>query len=247
MNSLLIGVAILATLCNCLQFLEASSFKKCDKRRSDFNQCLSDAIYTNLRLLDKPQKSFGLPSLYDLEFPPDVITEIGNRTYGLLQKFSKFRFIGLTRPESVTASLDFDPLVSTLRIAATYPQVTVQMEYEAQGTIVLLPLNVATSVDFILNNPTFVFTFKLEEYDKGATYFRVIESEFDAQPQDFKLHFKQLFTNKRLNEEFNSALSEKGLQTFHIHKHLQVVFAPHFGSIVNSFLEKVPAAELFVE
>ncbi|KAJ3652891.1 hypothetical protein Zmor_018819 [Zophobas morio] len=245
MNSLLIRVVTLATLCNCLQF--PPSFKKCDKRRSDFNQCLSDAIYTNLRLLDEPQKSFDLPSLYDVEFPPDVVTEIGNRTYGLLQKYSKFRFIGLSRPASVTASLDFDPLVSTLRIAATYPQETVHMEYEAQGTIVLLPLNVATSVDFILNNPTFVFTFKLEEYDKGAKYFRVIESEFDAQPDEFQIYFKQLFTNKRLNEEFNSALCEKGVQSYQVHKHLRVVFAPHFGSIVNSFLEKVPAAQLFVK
>ncbi|XP_063924993.1 uncharacterized protein LOC135138897 isoform X1 [Zophobas morio] len=247
MKNLLFCVVALATLCDCLQFhVEASSFKKCDKRRSDFNDCLSDVVYNSLKVLDKPLKSHGLPGLYDVEFPPDVVVEIGNSTYGLLQKFAKFRLTGLSKPQGVKARLDFGPLTSTLTIDVSYSELTWGVDYEAQGTAVLLPLNVVTPVELIMYNPTFSFTIKLEEYDKGTTYFRVIDSEFDMKTADrFKFEFKQLFSNRRLNDEFNSALSEKGLQVLHTFKHLQVVFAPRFGSIFNSFLEKVPVAELF--
>ena len=67
------------------------------------------------------------------------------------------------------------------------------------------------------------------------------------QADNFKATFKQLFPGKRLNDEFNSAMAEKGVKIFHLFKHLQVFIAPHFGSICNSFLAKVPVAELFVE
>ena len=100
----------------------------------------------------------------------------------------------------------------------------------------------------VLDNPTFTFMVKLEEYNKGATYFRVIDFEFDMKEIDrTTINFQQLFTNRRLNDEFNSALSEKGLQTFHIFKHLQVKLTPYFGTIFKSFLEKIPVAELFDE
>ena len=46
--------------------------------------------------------------------------------------------------------LDFGPLTSTLTIEATYSQLTVETEFEAQGTIVLLPVNVITPVVYTL-------------------------------------------------------------------------------------------------
>ena len=159
--------------------------------------------------------------------------------------------------------LDFEPVISTLTVEAFFPQLILQMECEAQGTIVLLPLNVVTPVDFItgstqlqqswfsrdqvLDNPILTLTIKLEGYEKGDTYFRVIDSNLNVQTEAFRFDFKKLFSNKRLNDEFNSAMNEKGLQIFHIHKPLQAHFAPHFDSLFSSFMEKVPAAALFVE
>ena len=67
-----------------------------------------------------------------------------------MQKFSKLRLIGLSKPESVKVRLDFDPVVSTLTIAASYNQLVWQLDYEAQGTVVLLPLNAVTLVEFIV-------------------------------------------------------------------------------------------------
>ncbi|KAJ3652898.1 hypothetical protein Zmor_018826 [Zophobas morio] len=96
----------------------ASGFKKCDRRRTDFNRCLSKAIYGAVTSLDKPLKSHGLPNLYDLEYPPDVKAEFGNSTYGLKQKFSKLRFIGLSEPQEIAARMDFGPLSTILTIEA---------------------------------------------------------------------------------------------------------------------------------
>ncbi|KAJ3652888.1 hypothetical protein Zmor_018816 [Zophobas morio] len=243
MKSLVVCVVTLATFCSGLQL--PSGFKKCDKRRSDFNQCLSDAVYDTLRILDKPVKSHGLPSLYDVEFPPDAVIEVGNSTYGLTQKFSRFRLVGLSKPQSVTARLDFGPVTSTLTIEASFAELTWECEYEARGTLVLLPLDVTTFLEYNMDHPTFTFTIKLEEYEKGTTYFRVIDSEFDMPALGVRVDFKQLFSNKVLNDEFNSAMTEKGLQGLHHFKHLQAHLAPYLGSIVSNFLDKVPVAELF--
>ncbi|KAJ3652887.1 hypothetical protein Zmor_018815 [Zophobas morio] len=210
MNSLVFCVIFLLISCSGLQL--PSSFKKCDRRRSDFNRCLSKAVYKAVKVLDKPLKLYGLPSLHDVAFPPDFFSEFGNSTYGLRQKYTNYRLIGLTKPQNIVARLDFGPLTSTLIIEATYPKLDWEVELEAQGTLVLLPLNVKTPLDFTFENPTFTFTFELEEYEKGATYFRVIDSGLDMQAHGIKFDFKHLFSNRHLNKEFNSEMSAKGRQ-----------------------------------
>lgn len=67
----------------------------------------------------------------------------------------------------------------------------------------------------------------------------------DLQARDFVIDYKRLFSNERLNREFNSALVEKSSEIFAMFKHLEKIYAPAFGSMLNGFLEKVPVAELF--
>ena len=154
-------------------------------------------------------------------------------------------------------------MTSTLTIAATYPQLTIEIECEAKGTIVVLPVNVITPVanifgryskhtfimiatkTSVLDHPTFTFTFELEEYEKGTTYFRVIDSKLDMQVEGIKFGFEHLFSDKVLNEKFNSAMSAKWRSVFAIFKSFEAIFAPRFGSIFNTLLKKVPVAELF--
>ncbi|KAJ3652899.1 hypothetical protein Zmor_018826 [Zophobas morio] len=242
MNSFVFCLLIVVAFGSCLKL--PSSFKKCDRKRTDFNQCLSEAIHGALRILEKPLPSHDLPSLFDVEFP-DLVATFGNRTYGLLQKYDQFRLIGLSQPENIDAKLDFRPLTSTLTIAATYPQLTIEIECEAKGTIVVLPVNVITPVANIFDHPTFTFTFELEEYEKGTTYFRVIDSKLDMQVEGIKFGFEHLFSDKVLNEKFNSAMSAKWRSVFAIFKSFEAIFAPRFGSIFNTLLKKVPVAELF--
>ncbi|XP_063924913.1 uncharacterized protein LOC135138821 [Zophobas morio] len=260
MNSLVLCVTLLLISYDGLQsrqnFLTSSSsilnksespiWKKCDRRRTDFNQCLSKTIHKTLRLLDKPLKLYGLPSLYDVTFPPDAVIEFGNTTDGLRQKYHNYRIIGLTKPRSIRARLDSGVATNTLTIETTYSKLVWKCECEANGTLVLLPLNVRTPLEFTFDNPTFIFAFELEEYEKAAaTYFRVIESAFDARARDIRFDFKHLFSNTWLNDEFNSELSAKGSQMYALVKHYEAIFAPYFGSVFNSFLEKVPVVELF--
>ncbi|XP_063923802.1 uncharacterized protein LOC135137950 [Zophobas morio] len=242
MNSFVLCLLTVVAFGSCLKL--PSSFKKCDRKRTDFNQCLSEAIHGALKILDKPLSSHDLPSLYDVEFP-DLVLEFGNRTYGLLQKYDQIRFIGLSKPENINAKLDFGPLTSTLTIEATYSQLTLEAELEAQGTIVLLPVNVITSVEDILVDPTLTLSFELAEYDKGTTFFSVVDSKVDIQMQGIKFDYKQLFSNEILNEEFNCAMSTKWQSVFVLFKNFEAIFAPRFATIFNAFLKKVPVAELF--
>ena len=46
--------------------------------------------------------------------------------------------------------MDFGPVTSTLTIEATYSEITWSSEWKAEGTVVLLPLNVVTSVEVVL-------------------------------------------------------------------------------------------------
>ena len=89
------------------------------------------------------------------------------------------------------------------------------------------------------------FNFELEEYQKGVTYFRVIDSALDVQLDGLKFDFKHLFSNKRLNKEFNAEFNAQGMGAFTLFKHVGAIFGPYFHSVFNNFLEKVPVGELF--
>ncbi|KAJ3660890.1 hypothetical protein Zmor_005318 [Zophobas morio] len=243
MNSLTLCVVALATISNCLQL--PSGFKKCDRRRTDFNQCLSKAIHGAIISLEKPLKSHDLPSLYDVVFPPDLFVELGNSTYGLKQQFKNLRFTGLSNPRDVAARMDFGPVTHTLTIEATYSKFKWSAEWKAEGTVVLLPLNVVTPVEVIFVEPVFTLKFDLQEHETGGTYFRVVGTGIEIQTRGLKFDFKKPFSSERLNREFNSAMTEKWAEIFAQVQHMAQIYSPFFGTMFNGFLEKVPVAELF--
>ncbi|CAH1383467.1 unnamed protein product [Tenebrio molitor] len=39
------------------------NFRKCDQKKSNFNECLSDAIWNAITQLEKPMEKYGLPTL----------------------------------------------------------------------------------------------------------------------------------------------------------------------------------------
>ncbi|XP_063925002.1 uncharacterized protein LOC135138904 [Zophobas morio] len=245
MTSFVVFVVTLATFAASLKL--PSNFKKCDLRRTNFNECLGDAIHDAIIQLDKPIKSHGLESLYDVQLRPDIdVMNIGNHSQSVLrQKFSKFRIVGLSKPEATTARLDYDHKIYTLTLAVTYPELLFPTEYAAEGSITVLPTNVVTPVEVTLENPTLTYTFKLKPYQKDTTYLKVIDTGIDVQVHGMRWNFKQLFRNKRLNEEFNSELTEHGQEVFATYKYLEVTFAPYFGLMLDNLLAKVPLSELF--
>ncbi|CAH1382505.1 unnamed protein product [Tenebrio molitor] len=66
-----LGVLCLA---NCLKL--PSTFTKCDKRKFDFNNCLSEAIKNAITQLDRPMDEYSLPSLEPF-FAPFLFAKAG--------------------------------------------------------------------------------------------------------------------------------------------------------------------------
>ena len=83
--------------------ITASSFKKCDLRASDFDQCLSNAIQDAIQHLKEPLLEYGLPQLEPFQTPKEVILEYGNETTGIRQKYSNLKITGFTKIEKTSA------------------------------------------------------------------------------------------------------------------------------------------------
>ena len=79
----------------------AQSFKKCDKQKPDFEQCLGSAIRDAIKQLDKPVPEYGLPNLEPLALPQGIT--IGNATTGVRQKYSNVGIYGHTEITNVKA------------------------------------------------------------------------------------------------------------------------------------------------
>jgi hypothetical protein len=85
----------------CYRFT-ASTFKKCDKKQSDFDQCLSTAVKDALPQLNVEKKEVGLPSFEPLEVPSLVIGA-GTGPVGLVQNYKNIKLSGFTKAESLKA------------------------------------------------------------------------------------------------------------------------------------------------
>ncbi|KAJ3660895.1 hypothetical protein Zmor_005322 [Zophobas morio] len=241
MKSLSFYLVLLVTVCSSIKL--PPTFQKCDKTTSNFDDCLGKVIHDALNQLDKPFPEYGLPSLQEAEVPPDVVAEFGNSTYGLRQKFSNYKLFGLTKPNLTKARMDFK--TNTLVLNVSFPEIVFRTDYEAEGAVFILPVNIATTFEGLLVKPTFNLVFKLQEYENEGRYFKVVDTDFDMNAENFKLEFKRLAPNKRLNYELNAAINEKGVEIFARFKHLQVFFEPYFGGLFDGLLKKVEIKELF--
>jgi hypothetical protein len=85
----------------CYRFT-ASTFKKCDKKQSDFDQCLSTAVKDALSQLNVGKKEVGLPSFEPLEVPSLVIGA-GKGPVGFVQNYKNIKLSGFTKVDSLKA------------------------------------------------------------------------------------------------------------------------------------------------
>jgi hypothetical protein len=110
MKTLLIfGVFALIKFCSSLSLREycspslkalrlrvaAPSFKKCDKRKADFDECLSVAIQSAISQLDKPLEEYGLPS-FEPFLIPNLPPKIG-RKIDFYHRYKNFKIYGRTK------------------------------------------------------------------------------------------------------------------------------------------------------
>jgi hypothetical protein len=61
--------------------VSASTFTKCDKRKIDFDDCLSEAIKNAISQLDKPMEEYNLPSFEPFFLPMILIKRVKNGNF----------------------------------------------------------------------------------------------------------------------------------------------------------------------
>jgi hypothetical protein len=98
-----------------------------------------------------------------------------------------------------------------------------------------------------LGNVTFTFTFTFEEYTKdGENHLLVVDTKLEMAPQSMSAHFENLLRDKDLNDAFSREMSLNWKISFGYFAPIYLdSYAQRCGNIFNTFLEKVPAAELF--
>jgi hypothetical protein len=83
-------------------FSLAATFKKCNRKRDDLDQCLSTAVADAVRQLGQPQSAIGLPSLEPLEIP-SLTVGAGTGPVGFAQNFHNVKIKGLTKDFTLKA------------------------------------------------------------------------------------------------------------------------------------------------
>ncbi|RZC33143.1 JHBP domain containing protein [Asbolus verrucosus] len=75
--------------------LSASSFKKCDRKSDDFNQCLVTAVQGAIKQLEKPIPELELPSLEPVKGPHLTVAP-GRNIFHIEQNYENFDSYGFS-------------------------------------------------------------------------------------------------------------------------------------------------------
>jgi hypothetical protein len=80
----------------------ASTFTKCDKRKIDFDDCLSEAIKNAVSQLDKPMDEYNLPSFEPFFIPIILSKAVQNGNFD--NKLKNYRIFGHTKITDLKAT-----------------------------------------------------------------------------------------------------------------------------------------------
>ncbi|CAH1382500.1 unnamed protein product, partial [Tenebrio molitor] len=196
------------TIFLCLVFGEflqhSSTLTKCDKRKIDFNDCLSGAIKNAISSLDKPMEKYNLPSLEPF-FVPFFFPKTGLKPE-FDTKLKNCKIFGRTKITDLTAKVNFED--KTLTMSITNPEMRYEFDYEAAGVLFLLPIDTSGSGLITIQNVTYTFKFTFEEYTKdNQDYLLVIDSKMVIDPQSMKIYYRNFFKDKVLDDAFSRELT----------------------------------------
>ncbi|KAJ3617212.1 hypothetical protein MTP99_007456 [Tenebrio molitor] len=236
---------VLSVLSLCNAFPMPSSFTKCDKRKPDFDACLSEAVRNAISQLVKPMEKYHLPSFEPFEFAGVNLKPGAPSGNSSKMKFTDYRVYGRTKLNSLKAKMNFED--NTLTLELSHPEIRYEFHYEAKGKMFILPFDSAGHGTGTLKNPIYTVKFTLEEYLKDdKKYLRVVDSKMTVKPESMTFYFENLFKNKVLNDAFNQEMTESwkvvlaNLSAGYIDS-----YAKAYGDVFNNFLEVVPLVDLF--
>ncbi|XP_044261204.1 protein takeout-like [Tribolium madens] len=222
------------------------SFKKCDLRDNNYNECLGKAVQNAIEQLTSPMEAVGLPDLEPLEVPSMVIGA-GSGAVQFQQNYFDIKIGGLTKIDSL--QVNFDLVEKRLTLDLHYSQVKMEFHYEINGKMLLLPIY-GKGPGFIhfLGRPRFVFNFELQEYQKNKKkYFKVNNTSLLMEPQLIKFHLENLFNgDKTLGDNVVQVMNDNWREVFNdVRGSYEEAFSQIFGAIFNNLLNKIPIVELF--
>ncbi|RZC34513.1 takeout-like [Asbolus verrucosus] len=225
----------------------ASSFKKCNRKQSDFNECLTSAVEDAIRQLTQPIKEVNLPNLEPLEVP-SLIIGAGHGAVAFSQNYKNLQVSGFSKTECSKFDMNFESKVVTMECQA--PQIRMEFQYEINGKILLLPIYGKGPGTITLDNIKEVLTFNLEEYEKkNKKFFKVVGSKLVMEPGLIHFQLDNLFDgDKVLGENILKVLNENWKEVYgDVQSSYEHAFGQIFTSIFSNLLAKVPVSELFGE
>ncbi|CAH1383478.1 unnamed protein product [Tenebrio molitor] len=240
-------LALLAVAHLCFGAKLPSTFKKCDKKQSDFDQCLSTAVKDALSQLNIGKKEVGLPNFEPLEVPSLVIGA-GTGPVGFVQNYKNIKLSGFTKVDSLKAKMDFEKNI--LELDVDYPEIIMNFECEINGQLLVLPVQGEGPGRINLNKPKFVLTLYLEKYEKkNNKYYTVVKNKLliDLQRMNFKLD--NLFNgDKALGDNLNQVMNDNWKELYiDVKSSYEEAFGKIFASVFDNLLARVPIAQLFGE
>ncbi|CAH1383479.1 unnamed protein product [Tenebrio molitor] len=225
-----------------------STFKKCDKKQRDFNQCLSTAVRDALSQLNVQKKEIGLPCFEPLEIP-SMVVGAGTGVVDFAQNYEYIKISGLTKPDSLKARMDFEK--KTLELEVDYQEIIINFEYKIKGKILVLPVQGEGPGRLILIKPKYLVIFYLEEYEKknNKKYYKTNQHKFFSELQGLSVKLENLFNgDKILSDNIHQVMNENWKEVFgDVKSGYEEAFGKIFTSVLSNFLSRVPITELFVE
>ncbi|XP_068900382.1 protein takeout-like [Tenebrio molitor] len=222
-----------------------ATFKKCNRKRDDLDQCLSTAVADAVRQLGQPQSAIGLPSLEPLEIP-SLTVGAGTGPVGFAQNFHNVKIKGLTKDFTLKAKMDTKENI--LNLEFVYADFRIEADYEIDGRILVLPIRGKGPGLLVLERVKLNFNFFLEEYEKkNKKHYRVTKSEMAIEPGSIQFTLSNLFDgDKALGDNINQVLNDNWKEVFaDVKSGYESGLGQVISSLFQNLLDKVPISDLF--
>ncbi|RZB39955.1 JHBP domain containing protein [Asbolus verrucosus] len=220
-------------------------FKTCNRHRSDFKECIRQAVEDAIRQLKKPMKEFGLPGLEPQKIL-NISIEAGTGPVAFDQNFTYFHTFGLTLGE--VRQFDIDFVTETVAMECFFPKVTYEFEFSFNGTVMSLPLTGQGFGWIVMEKMTYNMTFKLERYAKhGRKFYRVADEKLVLSTKSIRSRFENLFDgDKVLGDRINKVINDNWDILFDAGKgNYEIIFGKYFAAMFDNVLARASIAELF--
>ncbi|XP_063930464.1 uncharacterized protein LOC135142650 [Zophobas morio] len=223
------------------------SFMQCDVKQSDFQQCLTKAVESAIKQMNRPLKEVNLLNLEPLEIPAMTVAA-GSQILYSQQVFKNMKVSGFN--ETTCSKVEFDSATKILKLDCTVPRFRLEFDYELNGRLFLVSLYGKGSGWAVFVGNRMTLTFKLGEYEKkGKKYYNVVKQELKMRMTDIEFDLQNLFDgDEEAADRVKKIIRENALEIFgDVKPGYEEAFGLIFASIFDRFLGKVPAAYLFGE